>query len=134
MIDKIKSFYSKNKQLVWLLGGVALFVLLTSSKKSTRTSKSSTGSDDDAVTSSEDSVFPLSFGSKGKKVRALQRWLNYKKTTYNLTFTNLVIDGQFGVKTLNALRSVWTAMYGYPISEMTERQYIEEELLLHEEY
>ena len=78
MIDKIKSFYGKNKQLVWLLGGVALFVLLTSSKKKT-TSKSSTGSDDDAVTSSEDSVFPLSFGSKGKKVRALQRWLNYKK-------------------------------------------------------
>lgn len=56
MIDKIKSFYGKNKQLVWLLGGVALFVLLTSSKKSTRTSKSSTGSDDDAVTSNEDSV------------------------------------------------------------------------------
>ena len=133
MIDKIKSFYSKNKQLVWLLGGVALFVLLTSSKKKTTTSKSSTGSNENA-TSGDDNVFPLSFGSKGKKVRALQRWLNYQKTTYNLKFTNLVIDGQFGVKTLNALRSVWTAMYGYPISEMTERQYIEEELLLHEEY
>ena len=122
MIQKIKSFYSKNKQLVWLLGGVALFVLLTSSKTKT-TSKSSTGSNDNA-TSGEDNVFPLSYGSKGKKVRALQRWLNYQKTTYNLKFT----------KTLNALRSVWTAMYGYPISEMTERQYIEEELLLHEEY
>lgn len=133
MIQKIKSFYSKNKQLVWLFGGVALFVLLTSSKKKTTTSKSSTSSNDNA-TSSEDNVFPLSYGSKGKKVRALQRWLNYQKTTYNLKFTNLVIDGQFGVKTLNALRSVWTAMYGYPISEMTERQYIEEELLLHEEY
>ena len=133
MIDKIKSFYSKNKQLVWLLGGVALFVLLTSSKKKTTTSKSSTGSNDNA-TGSEDNVFPLSYGSKVKKVRALQRWLNYQKTTYNLKFTNLVIDGNFGSKTLNALRSVWTAMYGYPISEMTERQYIEEELLLHEEY
>lgn len=133
MIDKIKSFYSKNKQLVWLLGGVALFVLLTSSKKKTTTSKSSTSSNDNA-TGSEDNVFPLSYGSKGKKVRALQRWLNYQKTTYNLKFTNLVIDGNFGSKTLNALRSVWTAMYGYPISEMTERQYIEEELLLHEEY
>lgn len=133
MIQKIKSFYTKNKQLVWLLGGVALFVLLTSSKKKTTTSKSSTGGNDNA-TSGEDSVFPLSFGSKGKKVRALQRWLNYQKTTYNLKFTNLVIDGNFGSKTLNALRSVWTAMYGYPISEMTERQYIEEELLLHEEY
>lgn len=133
MIDKIKSFYSKNKQLVWLLGGVALFVLLTSSKKKTTKSKSSTSSNDNA-TGSEDNVFPLSYGSKGKKVRALQRWLNYQKTTYNLKFTNLVIDGNFGSKTLNALRSVWTAMYGYPISEMTERQYIEEELLLHEEY
>lgn len=133
MIDKIKSFYSKNKQLVWLLGGVALFVLLTSSKKKTTISKSSTSSNDNA-TGSEDNVFPLSYGSKGKKVRALQRWLNYQKTTYNLKFTNLVIDGNFGSKTLNALRSVWTAMYGYPISEMTERQYIEEELLLHEEY
>ena len=133
MIDKIKSFYSKNKQLVWLLGGVALFVLLTSSKKKTTTSKSSTSSNDNA-TSGEDNVFPPSYGSKGKKVRALQRWLNYQKTTYNLKFTNLVIDGNFGSKTLNALRSVWTAMYGYPISEMTERQYIEEELLLHEEY
>ncbi len=133
MIQKIKSFYSKNKQLVWLLGGVALFVLLTSSKKKTTTSKSSTSSNDNA-TGGEDNVFPLSYGSKGKKVRALQRWLNYQKTTYNLKFTNLVIDGNFGSKTLNALRSVWTAMYGYPISEMTERQYIEEELLLHEEY
>lgn len=133
MIDKIKSFYSKNKQLVWLLGGVALFVLLTSSKKKTKTSKSSTGGNDNA-TSGDDNVFPLSYGSKGKKVRALQRWLNDQKTTYNLKFTNLVIDGNFGSKTLNALRSVWTAMYGYPISEMTERQYIEEKLLLHEEY
>lgn len=134
MTDKINRFYSKNKQLIWLFGGVTLFLLFTSSKKKTTSRRGSTDNEDDASTSGGDSVFPLSYGSNGKKVRALQRWLNGQKPTYNLKFVNLVIDGRFGSKTRNALQSVWTAMYGYPISEMSERQYIEEDLLLHEDY
>ena len=134
MIDKIKSFYSKNKQLVWLLGGVTLFVLLTSSKKKTTTSKSSTGGTGPIATTPVE--FPIKYGDSGKGVKAVQRWCNDKKKSYNLSFASLVIDGKFGPKTLNALVTVWKTMYGSAaeISEVTERIYVEEGMLLYEDY
>lgn len=77
--------------------------------------------------------FPLRYGSSGKYVKSLQRWLNAKKAEGVANFgANLVVDGKFGDKTLSALRVIWEKVEGYPVREVNELQYLANNIHLYE--
>ena len=125
----MKKFFSKNKTILLLLGGVALILFLTSANKKKKAA-GQTPSDPTAV---KREGFPLKYGSRGKYVRALQRWLNAKKAAGVADFgANLVVDGKFGDKTLTALRLIWNEVEGYPVREVNEVQYLANNIHLYE--
>ena len=126
----MKKFFSKNKTILLTLGGIALILFLTSANKKKKKAAGQTPSDPAAV---KREGFPLKYGSRGKYVRALQRWLNAKKAEGVADFgANLVIDGKFGDKTLTALRLIWNEVEGYPVREVNEVQYLANDIHLYE--
>ena len=129
-MKKIKNI----KKIVLVVAGVIVLYLVFSAFKTKSESKSDTkensnGSGD----GTQRAGFPLKYGSKNKYVKALQRWLNAKKAEGVANFgANLVIDGNFGDKTLSALRIIWNAVEGYPVREVNEVQYLANEIHLYE--
>lgn len=125
----MKKFFEKNKTILLLLGGMTLILFLTSANKKKKTA-GQTPSDPAAV---KREGFPLKYGSRGRYVRALQRWLNAKKAEGVADFgANLVVDGKFGDKTLTALRLIWNEVEGYPVREVNEVQYLANDIHLYE--
>ena len=126
----MKKFLSKNKTILLTLGGIALILFLTSASRKKKKAAGQTPSDPTAV---KREGFPLKYGSRGRYVRALQRWLNAKKAAGVADFgANLVIDGKFGDKTLSALRIIWNEVEGYPVREVNEVQYLANDIHLYE--
>ncbi len=125
----MKKFFSKNKTILLTLGGVALILFLTSANKK----KKAAGQTPSDPADVKREGFPLKYGSRGKYVRALQRWLNAKKAAGVADFgVNLVVDGKFGDKTLTALRLIWNEVEGYPVREVNEVQYLANDIHLYE--
>ena len=125
----MKKFFEKNKTILLLLGGVALILFLTSASRKKKTA----GQTPTDPTTIKREGFPLKYGSKGKYVRALQRWLNAKKAEGVADFgANLIVDGKFGDKTLTALRLIWNEVEGYPVREVNEVQYLANDIHLYE--
>lgn len=125
----IKKFFEKNKTILLLLGGMAIILFLTSANKK----KKAAGQPPTDPAAVKRDGFPLSYGSSGKYVRALQRWLNAKKAEGVANFgANLIVDGKFGDKTLTALRLIWNEVEGYPVREVNEVQYLANDIHLYE--
>jgi len=125
----MKKFFEKNKTILLLLGGVALILFLTSASRKKKTA----GQTPTDPTTIKREGFPLKYGSRGKYVRALQRWLNAKKAAGVADFgANLIVDGKFGDKTLTALRLIWNEVEGYPVREVNEVQYLANDIHLYE--
>ena len=125
----------KNTKKIVIIIAVAIlaYLVFTAFRKSASTSGSSSGDKDEAGTDTSRSGFPLRYGSRGKYVKALQRWLNAKKSEGVANFgANLVIDGKFGDKTLSALRIIWEKVEGYPVREINELQYLANNIHLYE--
>lgn len=124
---------STKKILIIIAVAILAYIIFTAfGKKSAKSSSSDKNSDSDGTGTSR-ADFPLKYGSKGKYVKALQRWLNAKKSEGVGNFgASLVIDGKFGDKTLSALRIIWNAVEGYPVREVNETQYLANDIHLFE--
>lgn len=122
------------KKIVIIIAvAILAYLVFTAFRKSASKSGSSSGDKDEAGTDTSRAGFPLRYGSRGKYVKALQRWLNAKKAEGVANFgANLVIDGKFGDKTLSALRIIWNAVEGYPVREVNELQYLANNIHLYE--
>lgn len=122
------------KKIVIIIAvAILAYLVFTALRKSASKSGSSNGDKDEAGTDTSRAGFPLKYGSRGKYVKALQRWLNAKKADGIANFgANLVIDGKFGDKTLSALRITWDKVEGYPVREINEVQYLANEIHLYE--
>lgn len=121
------------KKVVIIIGVIALaYLIFIAFKKTTKTSEKTNNKTDSGSEPSR-AGFPLKYGSTGKYVKALQRWLNTKKADGIANFgANLVIDGKFGDKTLSALRITWDKVEGYPVREINEVQYLANDIHLYE--
>lgn len=123
---------STKKILIIIAVAILAYIVFTAFKK-TAIKTGSDGEKDEAGTDTSRAGFPLKYGSRGKYVKALQRWLNAKKSEGVANFgANLVIDGKFGDKTLSALRIIWNAVEGYPVREVNETQYLANDIHLFE--
>lgn len=124
---------STKKILIIIAVAILAYIVFTAFRKSASKTGSSNGEKDEAGTDTSRAGFPLKYGSRGKYVKALQRWLNAKKSEGVANFgANLVIDGKFGDKTLSALRIIWNAVEGYPVREVNETQYLANDIHLFE--
>lgn len=126
---------STKKIIIIIAVAILAYIIFTAfGKKSAKSSSSDKNSDSDGTgTDTSRAGFPLKYGSRGKYVKALQRWLNAKKSEGVANFgANLVIDGKFGDKTLSALRIIWNAVEGYPVREVNETQYLANDIHLFE--
>lgn len=124
---------STKKILIIIAVAILAYIVFTAFK---RTASKSDSKDEDSNgdgSGTQRAGFPLKYGSRGKYVKALQRWLNAKKSEGVANFgANLVIDGKFGDKTLSALRIIWNAVEGYPVREVNETQYLANDIHLYE--
>jgi len=124
---------STKKILIIIAVAILAYLVFTAFRKSASKSGSSNGDKDKAGTDTSRAGFPLRYGSRGKYVKALQRWLNAKKAEGVANFgANLVVDGKFGDKTLSALRIIWDKVEGYPVREVNETQYLANDIHLYE--
>lgn len=124
---------STKKILIIIAVAILAYIVFTAFKKPASKNGSSDGERDGTGTDTSRAGFPLKYGSRGKYVKALQRWLNAKKAEGVANFgANLVIDGKFGDKTLSALRIIWNAVEGYPVREVNETQYLANDIHLFE--
>lgn len=125
---------STKKILIIIAVAILAYIAFTAFKKLAKSSGGDkTGDSDGTGTDTSRAGFPLKYGSRGKYVKALQRWLNAKKSEGVANFgANLVIDGKFGDKTLSALRIIWNAVEGYPVREVNETQYLANDIHLYE--
>ena len=112
---------STKKILIIIAVAILAYIVFTAFKKTASKSDTSRAG------------FPLKYGSRGKYVKALQRWLNAKKSEGVANFgASLVVDGKFGDKTLSALRIIWDKVEGYPVREVNETQYLANDIHLYE--
>lgn len=122
------------KKIVIIIAvAILAYLVFTAFRKPASKGGSSDGGKDEAGTDTSRAGFPLKYGSRGKYVKALQRWLNAKKAEGVANFgANLVVDGKFGDKTLSALRVIWEKVEGYPVREVNETQYLANNIHLYE--
>lgn len=121
------------RKILLILGGIIVAYLLFSSFKKKSANKTKATEKENKNWDTPRSGFPLTYGSKNIYVKALQRWLNAQKAAGVKDFgANLVIDGNFGSKTLSALRLIWQELEGYPIREVNETQYLDKDMHLYE--
>lgn len=121
------------RKILLILGGIIVAYLLFSSFKKKSANKTKAAEKENKNLNAPRSGFPLTYGSKNIYVKALQRWLNAQKAAGVKDFgANLVIDGNFGNKTLSALRLIWQELEGYPIREVNETQYLDKDMHLYE--
>lgn len=124
---------STKKILIIIAVAILAYIVFTAFKKPASKTGSSDGDKDGAGTDTSRAGFPLKYGSRGKYVKALQRWLNAKKSAGVANFgASLVVDGKFGDKTLSALRIIWDKVEGYPVREVNETQYLANDIHLYE--
>nr|DAU94710.1 MAG TPA: Lysozyme-like protein [Caudoviricetes sp.] len=122
------------KKIVIIIAvAILAYLVFTAFRKPASKRGSNEGDKDEAGTDTSRAGFPLKYGSRGKYVKALQRWLNGKKAEGVANFgANLVVDGKFGDKTLSALRVIWEKVEGYPVRELNELQYLANNIHLYE--
>lgn len=124
---------STKKILIIIAVAILAYIVFTAFKKPASKSDTKNSDSDGTGTDTSRAGFPLRYSSRGKYVKALQRWLNAKKAEGVANFgANLVIDGRFGDKTLSALRVIWNAVEGYPVREVNELQYLANNIHLYE--
>lgn len=124
---------STKKILIIIAVAILAYIIFTAFKKKSAKSSGSDKTGDSDGTGTSRAGFPLKYGSRGKYVKALQRWLNAKKSEGVANFgANLVVDGKFGDKTLSALRIIWDKVEGYPVREVNETQYLANDIHLYE--
>lgn len=125
----------RTKKIVIIIAvAILAYIVFTAFRKPAKSGSSDNDGDSSGDGSgTQRTGFPLKYGSKGKYVKALQRWLNTKQSEGVANFgANLVIDGKFGDKTLSALRIIWNAVEGYPVREVNETQYLANDIHLFE--
>ncbi len=123
---------STKKILIIIAVAILAYIVFTAFRKSASKSDSK-DEDSNGRSGTQRAGFPLKYGSRGKYVKALQRWLNAKKSEGVANFgANLVVDGKFGDKTLSALRIIWDKVEGYPVREVNETQYLANDIHLYE--
>jgi len=93
----------------------------TKTKQNTDSGSENTGT----VSNTTQSEFPLQKGSRGDKVKTLQRWINSQAKAMEVFDTNvlnvpLVVDGVFGSKTDSALSYI--SKYGWMGSNVTAKE------------
>lgn len=121
------------KILIIIAVAILAYIVFTAFKKTASKSDTKNSDKDGTDTDTSRAGFPLKYGSRGKYVKALQRWLNAKKSEGVANFgAKLVIDGKFGDKTLSALRIIWDKVEGYPVREVNETQYLANDIHLYE--
>ena len=121
------------KILIIIAVAILAYIIFTAFRKPASKNGSSDGERDGTGTDTSRAGFPLKYGSRGKYVKALQRWLNAKKSEGVANFgASLVVDGKFGDKTLSALRIIWDKVEGYPVREVNETQYLANDIHLYE--
>lgn len=123
------------KKIVIIIAvAILAYIVFTAFRKPAKSSGSDkTGDKSGTGTDTSRAGFPLKYGSRGKYVKALQRWLNAKKSAGVANFgASLVVDGKFGDKTLSALRIIWDKVEGYPVREVNETQYLANDIHLYE--
>lgn len=121
------------KILIIVAVAILAYIIFTAFKKPASKSDSKDEDSNGDGSGTQRAGFPLKYGSRGKYVKALQRWLNAKKSAGVANFgASLVVDGKFGDKTLSALRIIWDKVEGYPVREVNETQYLANDIHLYE--
>lgn len=125
----------RTKKIVIIIAvAILAYIVFTAFRKPAKSGSSDNDGDNSGDGSgTQRTGFPLKYGSKGKYVKALQRWLNAKQSEGVANFgANLIVDGKFGDKTLTALRLIWNEVEGYPVREVNEVQYLANDIHLFE--